>query len=191
MKKIIIGIIIGVIISGTVGVVASTIISSTNVTYQNKTVNTALDELYNEAATGKELIAAAITNKGITTTSTDTYETMAANINNIATDYTEKTYNPDNISYHSCKKIADYSSTGEISIAIQFKFLSNVSVGAVILKGFPPPKRETEGVIIGGYNEVYKIAINTDGDIYLKTGANAGYYSSGYTWMVHIAYDTV
>ena len=187
----IIGIIIGVIISGTVGVLASTIISSTNVTYQNKTVNTALDELYNEAATGKELIAAAITNKGITTTSTDTFETMAANINNITTDYTEKTYNPDNISYHSCKKIADYSSTGEISIAIQFKFLSNVSVGAVILKGFPPPKRETEGVIIGGYNEVYKIAINTDGDIYLKTGANAGYYSSGYTWIVHIAYDTV
>ena len=89
MKKIILGIMIGVIISGTVGVVASTIISSTNVTYQNKTVNTALDELYNEAATGKELIAAAITNKGITTTSTDTYETMAANINNIDTDNSE------------------------------------------------------------------------------------------------------
>ena len=89
MKKIILGIIIGVIISGTVGVIAATTISSKNVTYQNKTVNNALDELYNNAATGKELIAAAITNKGITTTSMDTYETMATNINNIDIDHTE------------------------------------------------------------------------------------------------------
>ena len=50
MKKIIVGIIIGVIISGTVGVLASTIISSTNVTYQNKTVKESLDELYSIAA---------------------------------------------------------------------------------------------------------------------------------------------
>ena len=49
MKKIILGIIIGVIISGTVGVVASTIISSSNVTYQNKTVKESLDELYSMA----------------------------------------------------------------------------------------------------------------------------------------------
>ena len=89
MKKIILGFILGVIISGTVGVLASTIISSNNVTYQSKTLNTALDELYNEATTGKELIAAAITNKGITTTSADTYETMATNINNIDIDHTE------------------------------------------------------------------------------------------------------
>ena len=71
------------------GVVAATVISSNQVTYQNKTVNNALDELYDEAVTGKELIAAAITNKGITTTSSDTYEVMAANINNIDTDHTE------------------------------------------------------------------------------------------------------
>ncbi len=83
MKKIILGIMIEVIISGTIGVVASTTISSKNVIYQNKTVNTALDELYNEAVTGKELVAAAITNKGVTTTSSDTYEVMANNINNI------------------------------------------------------------------------------------------------------------
>ena len=93
MKKIIrnnlIGIIIGIIISGTVGVVAATTISSKNVIYQNKTVNNALDELYNEATTGKELVAAAITNKGVTTTSNDTYETMATNINSIDTDQTE------------------------------------------------------------------------------------------------------
>ena len=89
MKKIILGFILGGIVFTLGGVVATTAISSTNVTYQNKTVNTALDELYNEAVTGKELVAAAITNKGVSTTSTDTYETMATNINNIDTDNSE------------------------------------------------------------------------------------------------------
>ena len=89
MKNIIIGIIIGGIIFTLGGVVAATTISSKNVIYQTKTVNNALDELYNEATTGKELVAAAITNKGITTASTDTYETMATNINSIDTDHTE------------------------------------------------------------------------------------------------------
>ena len=83
MKKIILGFILGGIVFTLVGVVASTMISSKNVTYQNKTVNNALDELYSEAVTGKELVAAAISNKGITTTSNDTYETMANNINSI------------------------------------------------------------------------------------------------------------
>ena len=46
MKKIIIGIIVGLIISCTVGVLAASIVPSTIVTYQNKTLNTALDELY-------------------------------------------------------------------------------------------------------------------------------------------------
>ncbi len=46
MKKIIIGIMVGLIISCTVGVLAASIVPSTIVTYQNKTLNTALDELY-------------------------------------------------------------------------------------------------------------------------------------------------
>ena len=53
MKNIIIGLIIGGIVFTLGGVVATTAISSTNVTYQNKTVNNALDELYDEAVTGK------------------------------------------------------------------------------------------------------------------------------------------
>ena len=85
MKNIIIGIIIGGVVFTLGGVIATTAISSTNVTYQNKTVNNALDELYSEAVTGKELVAAAITNKGVSTTSDDTYETMATNINAIQT----------------------------------------------------------------------------------------------------------
>ena len=70
MKKIIIGIMVGIVISCTVGVLAASIVPSTIVTYQDKTVNTALDELYdsvnllktkgnaeaNQILTGKKVI---------------------------------------------------------------------------------------------------------------------------------------
>ena len=70
MKKIIIGIMVGIIISCTVGVLAASIVPSSIVTYQNKTVNNALDELYdsvnllktkgnaeaNQILTGKKVI---------------------------------------------------------------------------------------------------------------------------------------
>ena len=113
MKKMLISFILGGIVFTLVGVVASTMISSQNVTYQNKTVNNALDELYNEATTGKELVAAAITNKGVSTTSTDTYETMATNINNIDTDHTELLQKINNL---ESKHNSDISSlTGSIS----------------------------------------------------------------------------
>ena len=113
MKNIIIGIIIGGIIFTLGGVVAATTISSKNVTYQNKTVNSALDELYDEATTGKELVAAAITNKGISTTSTDTYQTMATNINNIDTNHTEINQKISNLESKHNTDIA--SLTGSIS----------------------------------------------------------------------------
>ncbi len=130
MKKMIIGIMIGVIISGTVGVLASTIISSTNVTYQNKTVNNALDELYNEAVTGKELVAAAITNKGISTTSNDTYETMATNINNIDTNHTELNQKMNSLESKHNSDIA--SITGSIS-----------SINQIVLYKTTPAATET------------------------------------------------
>lgn len=101
----------------------------------------------------------------------------------------KKTYNPDNISYHSCKKNADYTSTYEITIVITFTFLSNVRVGTSILKGFQPPKIETEGFIVGGNNERYVVGINMYGEIYLKTGSSAGYYTSGYSWTICLGYD--
>ena len=85
MKKIILGFILGGILFGTIGVLASTTISSNNVTYQNKTVSSTLDELYSSVITGKKVIAAAITSKGVSTTSNDTFETMANNINHIET----------------------------------------------------------------------------------------------------------
>ncbi len=113
MKNIIIGIIIGGIVFTLGGVVASTMISSKNVIYQNKTVNTALDELYDNAVTGKELVAAAITNKGVSTASTDTYEVMANNINNIDIDNSEINQKINNLESKHNSDIA--SLTGSIS----------------------------------------------------------------------------
>ena len=96
MKKILIGFILGGIVFTLGGVLASTIVSSTNVIYQDKTVGGALDELYNDSSRGKELIASAISKKVITTISTDTFEVMANNINQISCTlsdlYKEKTY---------------------------------------------------------------------------------------------------
>ncbi len=79
MRKIIIEIIIGGMIFGAIGVIAATTISSKNVIYQDKTVNNALDELYdsvnllktkgdavsNQILTGKKAIV-----KGIEVTGT-------------------------------------------------------------------------------------------------------------------------
>ena len=126
MKNIIIGIIIGGIIFTLGGVVAATTISSKNVIYQTKTVNNALDELYNEATTGKELVAAAITNKGITTASTDTYETMATNINSIDTDHTEINQKLSNLESKHNSDIA--SLTGSISSLNQSLTLLNEEI---------------------------------------------------------------
>ena len=84
MKKIILGFILGVTISGTVGVLASTIISSTNVTYQDKTVNNALDELYDNVKNGKENIADTLTKLNINTEKNASFSILVTNINLLA-----------------------------------------------------------------------------------------------------------
>ena len=61
MKNIIIGIIIGGIVFTLGVVIAATTISSKNVTYQNTTVNNALDELYIERTISKTYDASAWT----------------------------------------------------------------------------------------------------------------------------------
>ena len=128
MKNIIIGIIIGGIVFTLGVVIAATTISSKNVTYQNKTVNNALDELYNEAVTGKELVAAAITNKGVSTTSDDTYEVMATNINAIQT--SKKLF-------FSCDSTKNY--IGEITVEnttyqINWQFVNSSNATLIIYK---------------------------------------------------------
>ena len=131
MKNIIIGIIIGGMIFGAIGVIAATTISSKNVTYQNKTVNSALDELYNEATTGKELVAAAITNKGITTASTDTYETMATNINSLNVANTDKMGKPVLLGTTTSETTTNVISHPDYKIS-DFRYIYiEISVGAI------------------------------------------------------------
>lgn len=50
----------------------------------NKTIVGAINELFQNVSNGKELIATAITDKGVNTSSDDTFQTMANNINNIS-----------------------------------------------------------------------------------------------------------
>jgi predicted RecA/RadA family phage recombinase len=49
-------------------------------------VEGALAELFQSVSNGKTLLAAAITDKGVTTAATDTFAVMAANIGDITTD---------------------------------------------------------------------------------------------------------
>ena len=51
----------------------------------NKTIVGAINELFQNVSSGKELIAMAITDKGVVTSSDDTFQTMADNINSIST----------------------------------------------------------------------------------------------------------
>ena len=51
----------------------------------DKTIVGAINELFQNVSSGKELIATAITDKGVTTSSDDTFQTMADNINSIST----------------------------------------------------------------------------------------------------------
>ena len=155
IKNNLIGILIGIIFT-IGGVIAATTISSKNVTYQNKTVNSALDELYNEATTGKELVAAAITNKGITTLSSDSYETMATNINNIDTNNSELNQKINNLESKHNSDIA--SLTGSISnlnqsltnLKSEWKFLDKINTNV-------PYKIQVE------YDELYFVFSDVDG----------------------------
>lgn len=65
---------------------------ASNVSYNNSqtssiitgnNVQEAIDELFTSVSNGKELVANAITDKGVVTSSTDTFATMAENIGNI------------------------------------------------------------------------------------------------------------
>ena len=162
IKNNLIGIITGIIISGTVGVIAATTISSKNVTYQNKTVNTALDELYNEATTGKELVAAAITNKGITTTSNDTYETMATNINSIDSDHTEINQKINNLESKHNSDIA--SLTGNINNLSVFPDYSNrrIILDRSEISTIKPYTFNDDGYVLIFFDEIRNVRL-TDG----------------------------
>ena len=64
---------------------AQTISFTSSVGATGTNVQQAIDELFTSASNGKELIADAITGKGISTSANDTYATMAGNIEKIET----------------------------------------------------------------------------------------------------------
>lgn len=82
-KKIVFSFILGILISSVAYAAVS--LSSDKVGYKNTTVKDSLDNLFTESVDGKTKIAEAITNKGIETLSTDSYDTIVSNINNIST----------------------------------------------------------------------------------------------------------
>lgn len=93
IKDIAIGFVIGGIIFGIIGVSAATQLEAIGVTYSNEetsvtNVDEALDELIDrtkDVQEGRNLIANAITNGGVTTSATDAWSTIATNINSLAT----------------------------------------------------------------------------------------------------------
>lgn len=81
--------------------------TAANVSYDNTTsgleaddVQDAIDEVFQSVSDGKELIADAITDKGVSTSASDSFSVMATNIEAIPTGpppITEKTYNFDSL----------------------------------------------------------------------------------------------
>ena len=178
MKKMLISFILGGIVFTLGGVVATTAISSTNVTYQNKTVNNALDELYNEAITGKELVAAAITNKGINTTSNDTYETMATNINNIDTDNSELNQKINNLeSKHNSDVASLTGSISNLNQSLTWKLLADTTYKTINTINIPTSARELYiifryGVIGVNSQTIIPTLVLTDGIMDYNFGYN-------------------
>lgn len=104
---------------------AQTISFTSSVGATGTNVQQAIDELFTSASNGKELIADAITGKGISTSANDTYATMAGNIEKIETgiDISDATLTA---ASELKKDIVAYSKTGQRIVGS----LGNGSVGA-------------------------------------------------------------
>lgn len=117
-----------------------------------------VQECFQSVSDGKELVADAITDKGVTTQKTDTFATMASNIASIKTKGTMQ-----------AKSIA-LSTTDQVIKADEgYDGLSNVNVPAV-------PGNATAGTVLAGYSFSSKVAgIDASGIIPDYSG-NSGYY---------------
>jgi hypothetical protein len=100
MKKgIIVGVIIGILLSGVAVYATGGKLTADSVSYNKTTVKASLDNLFNDVENGKAKIAEAITNKGVETSSTASYDKMVSNINSISTG----TSNADKTLYQALK----------------------------------------------------------------------------------------
>lgn len=90
--KVVLACIISSLITTSIGVGAIIYFTADQVSYtpadtswKVTDTNTALNSLYSDSAAGKKLIATALTNKGVTTSNTASFSTMASNISSITT----------------------------------------------------------------------------------------------------------
>ena len=174
MKKIILGIMVGFIISCTVGVLASTIISSTNVTYQNKTLNTAFDELYDSVnllkTKGDAEATQILTGKKVIVKGTEITGTMAnrGNLN----------WNPSSSTTYTVP--AGYYSGGTISSSNAY---SKGVTDADNRANINSTNYKT------GYNSGYGAGLNA-GSTYSYVYQNSGNFSTGYNYSTTLSAGT-
>ena len=92
---------------------------ATNVTYNNSqtssiitgtNVQTAIDQLFTSVSNGKSLIASAITDKGVSTSASDTFAQMATNIGTIETGQKVNIYTDQEIINNKYLEIPNYHS---------------------------------------------------------------------------------
>jgi hypothetical protein len=80
--KIIVAFILGTLVSGVVAY-AGIVLSSDKVSYNNTTVESSLNNLFNDSLTGKNNIISALSNKGFNVTNNATYNEIVKSINEL------------------------------------------------------------------------------------------------------------
>ena len=135
-----------------------------------KTLKGAINEVFQSVSNGKNLIASAITDKGVATSNTDTFQTMADNIskiNSVITDVNINSYNilKDNWKFKLLSNTGTNTSyANEISQNYDDSTFENISVPHdwAIYKEFnsSSPGGYESGYLDGG-DGVYRIKLNT------------------------------
>ena len=178
MKKIIIGIMVGLIISCTVGVLAASIVPSTIVTYQDKTVNNALDELYDSVnllkTKGDAKASQILTGKKVIVKGTEITGTMAnrGNLN----------WSPSSSTTYTVP--AGYYSGGTLNSSGSYKAGYSAGVTAADNRAnINSTNYKT------GYNSGYGAGLNA-GSTYSYVYQNSGNFSTGYNYSTTLSAGT-
>ncbi len=135
--------------------------ASTSALITSNNVQGAIDQLFTSVSNGKNKIAGAITDKGVSTSGTDSFDVMAGNIGKISTtpkvsmeSYTldragECNIRPGYILWQTCFVVIDYYEFSYQTVAAHVNFYGNVREykNTISLKGnqltVPPQSRTT------------------------------------------------
>lgn len=88
---------------------------ASDIPYGDSNVKAVVDSCFQSVSDGKELIADAITDKGVTTSATDTFQTMATNIGNIVAGGGEEIIPSEN-NWHNIKFYGEWEQSGSGSL---------------------------------------------------------------------------